>query len=199
MMGTRGLVGFTADDKNKFAYNHFDSYPDGLGDDVVTFINTQLLPKIDLDHTAVFNSIKAIKMIQEGDKPTAEDIKRLEPYTDLNVSRQSTEDWYCLLRQTQGDIASILNCGYMIDGESFISDSLFCEYAYVINLDTNMLECYRGFQEELHTKGRFASNEAQSGYSNDYYPCALAAEFQLDAIPDDWKEQAYPECYEEDE
>jgi hypothetical protein len=198
-MGTRGLVGFTADNKNKFTYNHFDSYPDGLGDDVVRFVQEQLLPKLRLDHTAVFNSIKAIRMIQEGDTPTIEDVERLEPYTDLQVSTQSVDDWYCLLRHTQGDIPSILNCGYMIDSEDFITDSLFCEYAYVVNLDTNMLECYNGFQSEPHTKGRFASSEPTSGYDKTYYPCALVGEFPLSAIPGDWKEQAYPEEYAEDE
>lgn len=31
----------------------------------------------------------------------------------------------------------------MIDNVSFLQDSLFCEWGYVINLDTNVLEIYR--------------------------------------------------------
>ena len=30
-MGTRGICGFRFDDKDYLAYNHFDSYPSGLG------------------------------------------------------------------------------------------------------------------------------------------------------------------------
>lgn len=30
----------------------------------------------------------------------------------------------------------------MLNGNSFLEDDLFCEYGYIINLDTNMLEVY---------------------------------------------------------
>ena len=35
-MGTRGAIGFRLDGVDKVAYNHFDSYPSGLGADVLT-------------------------------------------------------------------------------------------------------------------------------------------------------------------
>ena len=34
-MGTRGLYGFRKNGVDKTTYNHFDSYPDGLGADVI--------------------------------------------------------------------------------------------------------------------------------------------------------------------
>jgi hypothetical protein len=37
-MGTRGLIGLIIAGKRHAVYNHFDSYPDGLGRDVVRFI-----------------------------------------------------------------------------------------------------------------------------------------------------------------
>ena len=37
-MGTRGAYGFKSQNKIKVIYNHFDSYPSGLGEDVVNFI-----------------------------------------------------------------------------------------------------------------------------------------------------------------
>lgn len=36
-MGTRGAYGFYKDGQNKLTYNHFDSYPEGLGNTVVDF------------------------------------------------------------------------------------------------------------------------------------------------------------------
>jgi len=29
--GTRGIIGFRLNSQDKLTYNHFDSYPDGLG------------------------------------------------------------------------------------------------------------------------------------------------------------------------
>lgn len=37
-MGTRGIVGLIIDTQIKASYNHFDSYPSGLGLDVVKFV-----------------------------------------------------------------------------------------------------------------------------------------------------------------
>ena len=34
IMGTRGFVGVKVDNTIKGSYNHFDSYPDGLGQDI---------------------------------------------------------------------------------------------------------------------------------------------------------------------
>lgn len=46
----------------------------------------------------------------------------------------------------------------------FAKDSLFCEYAYVLNLDTDELEIFEGFNKEpLTNKDRFYNTE-----KNDY-------------------------------
>ena len=37
-MGTRGLIGFIINGARQGTYNHFDSYPCGLGNDVIKFI-----------------------------------------------------------------------------------------------------------------------------------------------------------------
>jgi hypothetical protein len=42
-MGTRGLFGFRCDGTDKLAYNHLDSYPDCLGEKMLTCIREQLL------------------------------------------------------------------------------------------------------------------------------------------------------------
>jgi hypothetical protein len=38
-MGTRGLLGLIIQAQRHAAYNHFDSYPTGLGQEIVNFIN----------------------------------------------------------------------------------------------------------------------------------------------------------------
>jgi hypothetical protein len=85
----------------------------------------------------------------------------------------------------------------MLNAFDFIRDSLFCEYAYVVNLDDGLFEVYEGFQREPHDKGRYAAIEPdpedvehwQACHGHNWYPCALVGSFPLRAIPDDWAAQ----------
>ena len=65
----------------------------------------------------------------------------------------------------------------MIDNHDFILDSLFCEYVYIINLDTNMLECWKGFQT-IPNKGNRYGQEC----NENYYPCDMVALYELNDI-----------------
>lgn len=80
------------------------------------------------------------------------------------------------------NLKEILDCGVMIGDKNFINDSLYCEWGYIVNFDTNMLEIYRGFQKEHHNKGRYANNKPTIGLYI-YYPCALIKEYSLSALP----------------
>lgn len=158
-MGTRGLVGFTVDGQVKMTYNHFDSYPTGLGVDVVTFTRNALDGR-----DALANRVRSLRCIDGKTPPTDVDKANLRRFTDLNVATQSLDDWYCLLRGTQGDLAGILDAGYMlVDNDpvtglpAFGFDSLFCEWAYNIDLDANAVEVYRGFRKEPPVAGLWAS------------------------------------------
>jgi hypothetical protein len=189
-MGTRGFITFVVDGQEKTAYNHWDSYPDGLGVRVLAFSREAARHPAALREAA-----KRLRVIQADEKPTAEDVERLAPYTDLGVSNQSTDDWYCLLRATQGDPAAILEAGIIEDAGNFPLDSLFAEWGYVIDLDGDgVLEVYRGFQTAPHDKGRFASREG--GEPSEYYPVTLAARFALASLP---SEEQFLAALKEDE
>lgn len=92
-------------------------------------------------------------------------------------------DWYWTLRPNQGcpeNWLPFIDSGskvYMIDNSSFIKDSLFCEYAYIVNLDTDQLEFYCGFQHKPDETNRYGCEEDQG-----YYPCRMVACFPLDVI-----------------
>ena len=109
------------------------------------------------------------------------------------------DNWYAVLRHMQGDILAHLTMGVMIDSHDFIMNSLFCEFAYIVNLDTNMFEVYQGFQSTLHNDGRYGGDVPDpepfpDGYQSDkYYGCRLVKEFPLASIPTDWEAQAFPE------
>src|SRR2546429_2502797 len=74
----------------------------------------------------------------------------LFPYTTLFRSRD-----------TQGSIEKMLACGYILDRHDFPLDSLFCEWAYMVDLDLCVFEVYQGFQSETHRSEEHTS-ELQS-------------------------------------
>lgn len=180
-MGTRGIIGVHVDGVDKLTYNHFDSYPDGLG--VSMLDQCRKLAKH--GWPKVKAQAKAIRLVSDDEKPTAEDIEKFGQFMNLGVGEQSPNDWYCVLREMQGNLLANFEAGVMIDSGDFILDSLFCEWGYILNLDTMKLEVYRGFQSAPHGKGRFAKAHKPKDRRGDdqYYPCALVAEFDLRKLP----------------
>lgn len=171
-MGTRGAYGFRIGGKDKVTYNHFDSYPSGLGESVLVALASADLGRVK-------TVAEGIEMVDEGATPTDAQIKICQDrgLVNLGVSRQDTSDWYCLLRNAQGDIEALLNgrVPFMSDGAGFLTDSLFCEWAYIINLDEGVLEVYKGFNKVVSAPGRYAP---LGGDGQGYFGVAL-----IDSIP----------------
>lgn len=171
-MGTRGLYGMRKNEIDKTSYNHFDSYPTGLGRDILNFIKNHSIEEMNSFYDRII-------MVNEQAKPTEQEIKNCmdNNSVDLSVSNKSTDDWYCLLRELQGDLDALYKCNvaYMTNGSNFIKDSLFCEYAYIINLDTKCLEFYKGFQHNPQKGNRYGEKPNEDSY----YPCALVAEIPI--------------------
>lgn len=174
-MGTRGFVGFVVDGVEKIAYNHWDSYPSGLGEDVRSWLAAA-------DIEAVREQARVLRVVSPDSKPTAEDIEHLRPYMDLGVGEQSTEDWYCLLRHTQGNPGRMLEAGVVEDASGFPTDSLFAEWGYIVDFDAGVLEAFKGFQKSAHTEGRFATRTGPDD-SDGYFPVRLVASWPLSSLP----------------
>lgn len=179
-MGTRGAYGFYKDGIDKITYNHFDSYPEYLGDNIVQFCRATSIK----DMRKIFDNII---LVEQDSTPTQKQIEECKKYHDKTVSTGELTEWYSLLRKTQGDLELYKNgLRYMIDSANFMTDGLFCEWAYVINLTDEVLEVYRGFQK-TPADNRYSTEPSNSGY----YNVGLLAEFSLDNIPDDWQEIVY--------
>jgi hypothetical protein len=65
------------------------------------------------------------------------------------------------------------------DDTQFLRDSLLCEWAYIINLDTNELEIYEGMNKE-EAIGRF---EGSPKNAEGYYPVSLVEIIPFEDLP----------------
>lgn len=135
-MGTRGVWGFKKGFGYKATYNHFDSYPEGLGLAVIKFIKETSVETMN----DIYNRII---LVDRTDEATQEQIDECLPFADTNVDDGSLKNWYVLLRDTQGkpELYKTTNLRYMIASMNFIKDD-WCEYCYIIDLDEEALLVY---------------------------------------------------------
>lgn len=174
-MSTRGAFGFVIDGVEKIGYNHLSSEFDVLGEHLVRQIRAADLQKWR-------NQARSLVIVDQNSTPTAEQIEALREFSNLTVGGGNEQDWYSLIRELQGDMQKTLDVGYMIDSRSSLSNSLFCEYAYILNFDTWKFEVYKGWQRSKHDKGRYGQSKLVGGYGG----VALVGEFVPDFIPEDW-------------
>ena len=180
-MGTRGAFGVVVDDIEKIGYNQYDSYPEGKGVDILSWLRNE----IEAGREGTIKTLaKDATLVSDDTQPSEADKEVCRQFgsVSLGVSEQSEDDWYCLTRNTHGDIGAMLDLGYILDRGNFPIDSLFCEWAYIIDFDNRVFEVYKGFQERRHTSGRFADRYEGSP---EYYPVKLVASFGFDRLPEE--------------
>lgn len=196
-MSTRGAFGFRIDGVDKITYNHCDSYPDGLGSDVVRWVRKACAPdRIEQTMTEV----AGIEMAPSGQAlATPEHIRRTgRRYINMGVGGgdgigQDSITYYRLLREAQPShgIAGVVDAGVMIEGAEFMTDSVFCEYAYIVNFDELTVEFYKGFQSKPHSNGRYASLPSK----RDYFPVALVGAYPIANVAEwakTWQRESFP-------
>lgn len=175
-MSTRGFVGFVTEGREVIAYNHSDSYPDGLGVDTLKWLRSANLD-------VVAKHAPTVRLVNSATPLTDEDVEALKEFYNPNVGgRSERPTWYQLLRGTQGDLGAMIRAGYVEDASSFPADSLFAEWGYIVDFDAKTFEVYEGFQRAQHRDGRFAE---QVPVHNEYWPVRLIASWPLDALPDE--------------
>lgn len=181
-MGTRHLIIARVDNKNKIAqYGQWDGDPGGQGASILSFLINS-----DLD---LFKNI-----ISELEFLTQEEMEALD-------KEENVFDKHPYLSRDTG--SAILDYVYdgtatkLVDSTSFASDSVFCEWAYVIDFDKRTFEIYKGFNKEPLTKeDRFFVEETSA---NGYHPVKLFKSYSLEDLPTskEFHEFFYPEELEE--
>jgi hypothetical protein len=119
-MGTRGLIGIQNEGKIHGCFNSHDSYPSYLGQWMANAIGKGSASS---SYEKLKEKLKTIEWIDGPDEPKCSDV-----------------DIFLALIEDGRDT---LKYRLMIpDDVSFFNDCLFCEWAYIINLDEDTLDIY---------------------------------------------------------
>lgn len=175
-MGTRNLVAVIHKGEYKIAqYGQWDGYPSGQGSEVCNFLQT----KMDLNKfkqavgECKFLTDKEIseRWIECGASPDSD-------FVSMDISSKFKQTYPALSRDAGATVLEMVQNGarHLKNSVDFAADSLFCEWAYVVDLDNEVLEVYKGFNKaELEDGERFkAFDKYEPDHRTEkYYPVKL--------------------------
>lgn len=194
-MGTRHLTCVVKDGEFKVAqYGQWDGYPEGQGSTILEFLATMDREKFE----AALDNCRFITNEEIGKK--WEEVGVAGKFADLDQSKAFEEKYPQLHRDIGADVLALIqeSSGLELgDDHEFAADSLFCEFAYVLDMDNNVLEMYTGFNEKP-VEGRFkdiVNPDDTSHRRYKYYPVNLVASYPFDNLPtvEEMNQVAYPD------
>lgn len=171
-MGTRHLTAVVLNGEYKIAqYGQWDGYPSGQGLTALSFVRSKT------NREKLKRQLKHCIFVPKDELQTSyavnpDNFERNFPFIDRDHGAEILD----LVSKAEERPIKLQNS---ID---FAGDSLFCEWAYVIDFDKNVFEVYKGFSKKLIKSGRF------SGYNvptSEYRPIRMARKYSLSRLPTD--------------
>lgn len=172
-MGTRHVIAIVQNNEYKLAqYGQWDGYPSGQGLYILNFLRDSNLDRFaeKVAKCSFLNDeeIAAVNAQAEKDKKMPEHLNRDTGAKILQMIMDSDG------LKTHNSL-------------SFVAEGLFCEWAYVVDLDKQTFEVYQGFQQTpVPEDQRFASlNPDPSTFVPDYdgdelyYPAHLVKTYSM--------------------
>lgn len=186
-MGTRNLVGVKYNGVLFGQYGQWDGYPDGQGVQVFSFIKNTLLgvAGAELDFREHFKNVTFLSP-KQVDKRWEEAGADGSGFADLSVANRFKAKNGHLSRDCG---AKILN--YILENEKpelfnsadFGADSLFCEWAWFVDLDEDSLLCFRGFNKDpASASPLFTPFDTDRKPNDEYYPIVQVQKLSFDQI-----------------
>jgi hypothetical protein len=189
-MGTRNLTAVVVNGQYKVAqYGQWDGYPEGQGLTILNFLKN-------FDEAQFRKRLEAVRFVTDeevhgwyvaagskGEKFVSMDVHDKVMATHPYINRDHGGAILELIATSDGPVE-------VQDSLNFVSDSLFCEWAYVVDLGKRTFEVYKGFNHSPVPAGeRFADMVLREPASDGskYYPVRLVAIFSLDKLPEEAK------------
>ena len=181
-MGTRNLTRVVHEGAYRIAkYGQWDGYPESLGQEILKFL------RINFERNSFIENLKKIRFINDDElkalwkEAGADD----SGWANIAVCDRFKEKHYALSRDCKGSelLLAIQHGGVdkQTDSLNFAGSGLFCEWCYVIDLDKNTFEVYKGFNKtELKPTERFASIKRQE---EEYSPVKHFKTYSLNKLP----------------
>lgn len=193
-MGTRHLTMVVVDDVYRVAqYGQWDGYPEGQGNTVVDFLRKEM------DKDRFIAALRECRFLTEKeykDKWTECGADPDDDFVNMEVANRFKGKYPQLSRDTGGGILALIQNGAreLKNSLDFAGNSLFCEWAYLLDMDNEVLEVYRGFNTEPVSEGERFANAERAKYNSSknedkYHPIRLwvkipFAELTEDTIPE---------------
>lgn len=176
-MGTRNLTMVQFNKEIKTAqYGQWDGYPSGQGATILEFCrNGENLEKLKLN-------LQKVRFFKEEEiEEFNKNIEEKNSYANWLYDNYNHRD---IGGEILERIAESKEEEIVLENDlDFGYDSLFCEWAYCVNLDTNKLEVYKGFNKRpLGKKQRFYK-ESQKSDKYGYYAIRMIKQFDLNNLP----------------
>ena len=195
-MGTRNLTMVIHQGKTRIAqYGQFDGYVEGQGSTVLKFLKRLKKNKTMESFKKHLLKIKFIDEIKQKEIDAfLESIGCKNSWLDEEQAKKYHKEYPLLTRNNGAGVLELVHKEknpdklWLHDQTNFAADSLFCEYAYVIDFDKNVLEVYNGFvKSPLGKKQRFhyltEVSEKECEGRDMYYPVKMVASFSLTKLP----------------
>ncbi len=145
-MGTRNLTSVIKDEKTVIAqYGQWDGYPGGQGLTALNFLKNRSLKKfrkkLELVRFATDEDEKEVQTFMES-------IGADDGWMTMDQAGLYHKKYPLLTRDNGAEILQMIHDNnepvFLTDSSEFIKDGLFCEWAYVIDLDKETFEVYSG-------------------------------------------------------
>lgn len=202
-MGTRNLICVVLNGEYKVAqYGQWDGYPSGQGSVVLEFLRDEM------DRENFISRLKDCRYISEEEHTALWEAAGAGAggFVNMNVSDKFKEHNPQLHRDFGAQVLAHIqdSTGEVLlkDSIDFAQESLFCEWAYVIDLDKNVLEVYKGFNtEKVPASNRFQGKPTPPREDADYAytPVLLQGSYSLYDLPTEKQFVADYEDSNEDE
>ena len=185
-MGTRNLTMVISGGKTRIAqYGQWDGYPEGQGVNIYDF-----LKEADLDEFR--KKLETTAFVDEDKEREIDNyLKKLgseNGWMNMEQAEKYKKKYPLLSRDVCGDILKLLyrsknSINWVNNSESFAADSLFCEWAYVVDMDNMKFEVYKGYNTEPLQEGERFYYLTEERDNPDYYPVKFLTSFDLTNLP----------------